>query len=224
MKLLALETATQWCSVALLEAGGTPLARSELAPRAQTDLVLPMVQALLNESGWALSDLDGIAFAHGPGAFTGVRVATSVAQGLAFSAGLPVVGVSTLASCAMSASQEHGPGQWLAAFDARMNQLYVGGYQVTEEGRVSVLIDDALCDPDSLPELPAGSWRGAGDGANVIADSAKGIVDEWFADVAPQAATVAQLAMPRLLAGDTLAPERAAPVYLRNQVIQGAIK
>ena len=202
--------------VALLEDQGEPLEQCQLAPREQTRLLLPMVQALLSESGWSLGQLDGIAFGHGPGAFTGVRVATSVAQGLAFSAGLPLVGVSTLASCALAAAREHGAGHWLAAFDARMGQLYAGGYRILEDGTVTCEVADCLCDPAAMPALPGGDWRGAGD--------TRATVSRWYSDVAPRAATVAQLAMPSLIAGDTLSPEQAAPVYLRNQVIQGAIK
>lgn len=222
-KLLALETASRWCSVALLQEGEAPRERFQEAPREQTALILPMVDELLAEAGWQLSDLDAVAYAQGPGAFTGVRVANSVAQGLAFSANLPVVGVSSLASCALAASLSMGGEYWLAAFDARMGQVYLGGYQVLGT-EVRSLVPDCLCDPDSPPALPDAPWRGAGDGGAVAGLVEAAGLGSWSDQVAPRAATVAQLAMPKLLAGDTLSAEEAVPVYLRNQVIQGAIR
>lgn len=222
MKILALETATEFCSVALLD-GDTVISRFEAAARTQTQRILPMVEDVLAEAGTRLAAVDAIAFSQGPGAFTGVRVATAVAQGLAFSAGVPLVGVSTLASCALAAARAHGDGHWLAGFDARMGEVYLGGWAVVD-GALTALLPDCLCAPQALPALPAADWRGAGSACQVA-----GVVDglgvsSWFEDVAPTAETVASLAVPKLQRGETMAPEQAVPVYLRDRVIQGAVK
>lgn len=229
MKILAVETGSNWCSVAIKDGHQPALQRMALAPRSQTAVVLPMIKSLLSEYGWALNQLDGIAFGQGPGAFTGVRVASSVVQGLAFSLNLPVVGVSSLASCALNAAWDNGHGPWLAAFDARMNEVYVGAYVTSEDGVDEVILDDCLCAPNAplaLPfdRYPQGSWKAAGDGCDIEALKASIKLDYWFAEAAPSAAAVAHLALDKFNAGNTLSAEQAQPVYLRNQVIQGAVK
>lgn len=224
MKLLAIETATDSCSVALWH-DGELRERFEAGARRQTERVLPMVASLLAEAGWRLGELDAIAYGQGPGAFTGVRVAVSVAQGLGFAVDRPLAGVSTLAACAHSAAVAHGDGDWLAAFDARMGELYLGGYRV-QGNQVVTLLTDCLADPAALPALPSGTWRGAGSGA-VHLDAMQQCwpgLQEWQADVLPHAASVAALAVPIVRAGGAVPAEQAQPVYLRDRVIQGAVR
>jgi tRNA threonylcarbamoyladenosine biosynthesis protein TsaB len=222
LKLLALETATDSCSVALWH-DGLIGERFEAAQRRQTERVLPMVEALLAESGWRLQDLDAIAFGQGPGAFTGVRVAVAVAQGLGFAANLPLIGVSTLAASAHGAAQQWGDGDWLIGFDARMGELYLGGYRCFQ-GRIDALLEDCLAAPSALPTLPDGEWRGAGSGAVHLAamQGAWPTLTQWHDDLLPRAASVAALAanMPER----AVAADQARPVYLRDRVIQGAIR
>ena len=122
MKLLALETATEACSVALW-VDGAVIERHALAPRRHAELVLPMVDAVLAEGGISRRALDAIAVGRGPGAFTGVRLAIAVAQGLALALDRPVLPVSTLAALAMAAAQDAGAAPILAAIDARMGEV-----------------------------------------------------------------------------------------------------
>lgn len=226
-RILALETAGESCSVALLDdslpAGQQIRETFEVAPRKQTELALPMVEALLAEAGLSLRELDCIAFGHGPGAFTGVRVAAAVAQGLAFSAELPVVGVSTLAACAMSVPLPEASGQVIACFDARMGELYLGAYRINN-GQLDTVLEDGLFKPEALPALE-GQWLIAGSGL-VYQDALTAAYDAsaCIPDAHPHASAIAQLALSAFLRGEAVTAEQAQPVYLRDQVIQGAVR
>ncbi|MCC1495630.1 tRNA (adenosine(37)-N6)-threonylcarbamoyltransferase complex dimerization subunit type 1 TsaB [Alcanivorax sp. 1008] len=224
MKLLAIETATDSCSVALWH-NGEVREHFEAAARRQTERVLPMVEALLAEAGWKLGELDAIGFGHGPGAFTGVRVAVSVAQGLGFAADLPVIGISTLAAAAHTAAGKYGDGDWLIAFDARMSELYLAGYRC-HQGVLEVLLQDCLAAPTQLPSLPAGEWRGAGSGELYLSAlrAAWPMLGDWQAELLPRASSVAALAAQQRAQGAGVVAEQARPVYLRDRVIQGAIR
>ncbi|HEB5077907.1 TPA: tRNA (adenosine(37)-N6)-threonylcarbamoyltransferase complex dimerization subunit type 1 TsaB, partial [Aeromonas hydrophila subsp. hydrophila] len=117
LKILAVDTATEACSAALL-VGEQVFSRWEEAPRDHTRKILPMVQAVLDDAGITLDELDAIAFGRGPGSFTGVRIGIGVAQGLAFGAGVPLIGISTLAAMAQGAHRLDGAEQVLTAIDA----------------------------------------------------------------------------------------------------------
>ena len=226
-RILALETAGESCSVALLDDSlpeGQQIRETfEIAPRKQTELALPMVESLLSEAGLELKEMDCIAFGHGPGAFTGVRVAAAVAQGLAFSAELPVVGVSTLAACALSVATEKEAKQIIACFDARMGELYLGAYRI-DEGKLVTVLADGLFKPDALPEL-SGAWLIAGSGL-VYQEALTAAYDAsaCIPDAHPHAKAVAELALSAFLRGEAVSAEQAQPVYLRDQVIQGAVR
>ncbi len=224
MKLLAIETATDSCSVALLHDDDVREDFRE-APRRQTELVLPMVEGLLAQAGWSLRELDGIAFGHGPGAFTGVRVAVSVTQGLARAAELPVVGISTLEALALDAFARGVRTPVLAALDARLGELYLAVYGRLAEDRLEALLPDCLCHPDALPSLPAGIRHAGGSGEvyrEQLGEAVAGL--EWLEGCRARARHVARLAAPRFRASEGLPAERAQPVYLRDQVIQGAVR
>lgn len=225
MKLLAIETATDTCSVALhIDDQISEL--FEPVARQQTERVLPMVEQLLANASLSLSELDAIAYSAGPGAFTGVRVAVAIAQGLAWGASLPLIPVSTLACTAQAACQRHGPGAWLVAQDARMNELYLGGYLFAEaDGAADCVLDDMLCAPDQLPTLAAQPWRVVGSGIMHEAAIRKALPQlEWFAEIGPRASALLPLAQQAWARGETVVAADARPVYLRNQVIQGAIR
>lgn len=225
MKILALESADQACSVALWLDGDIQQ-RFEVAPRRQTLLMLPWVKAMLADAGLSLSQLDGLALGHGPGAFTGVRVATSVAQGLAFSADLPLVGVSTLAALAQGVNARvPGADALLPVLDARMQEVYLGAYERDADGLVSALVDDCVCPPARLPPLPARRWQ-AGGGGLIYADTLASQLTLAGHDAAlyPQAACVATLAVRAFKRGEAQAAESVLPVYLRDKVIRGAIR
>lgn len=218
-RILALETATDACSVALWQDGAL-LARFEPGARRQTERVLPLVDELLAEAGIAVAQLDAIAFGHGPGAFTGVRVAVSVAQGLAFAVDIPVAGVSTLAACALAAHEAYPQHERvLAAFDARMGEVYLGAYRCRGE-QADPLRPDALFAPAALPVLEGEGWLLAGSGAIYREQFAAATnIHQVAAEVVPTAAAVARLAVPLVRTGATVPAEQARPVYLRDKVV-----
>lgn len=215
MKLLALETSTETCSVALRSGDAVRVLRRGGA-REQTTHLLPMVQELLAEAGLRLADLDAVACTHGPGAFTGVRVAVSVAQGLAFGAGVPAIGISTLAALA----QQAGAPFVLPALDARMGELYAGVYRRGADGLVDAMTPDRLCRPQEFADgVPAGhAWVAIGSGWVTYGADALGIVPERIVVAEPDAADVLALAARALARGEAVSAEQLQPVYLRDTV------
>ena len=224
MKLLAIDTSTETCSVAL-RVGDAVAVRRHPGAREQTAHVLPLVQALLAEAGITLRDLDAIACGHGPGAFTGVRVAVSVAQGLAYGAQVPAIGISTLAALAQQAARlQAGATHLLPALDARMGELYAGAYAVGDDGLVSALAPDRLVRPDDfpagLPALPAGAaWTAIGSGWAAYPDLAARVpVAAGMLTGEPDAEDVLALAVRAFDRGEAVTAERLLPVYLRDTV------
>lgn len=217
--LLALDTATEACSVAL-HLGDEIIHRYEIAPRLHAQRVLPMVQEVLAEAGLSLSQVDAIAFGRGPGAFTGVRIAIGVVQGLAFGLERPVLPMSNLAIIAQRAWRERGISQVAAAIDARMDEVYWGCYRL--DGEVMVLTGvEAVLAPEAivLPEAATGDWFGAGTGWGYVGRMALPLtaVD---ATLLPHARDLAVLAAAAWARGDAVAAESEAaqPVYLRDRV------
>jgi len=215
--LLALDTATEACSVALLH-DGKVLSHYEVIPRLHAQKLLPMIQTMLAEAGIALSAVDAIAFGRGPGAFTGVRIAIGVVQGLAFALERPVLPVSNLALLAQRALREHGAEQVAAAIDARMDEVYWGCYQ-QQAGEMRLLGSEAVLAPEqvSLPPGAAGDWFGAGTGwgyaerlAVKVAASNPGAL--------PSALDILSLATFAWARGEAIVAEQAQPVYLRDNV------
>ena len=143
MKILALDTATEACSAALL-IDGEIRERFEIAPRAHARLLLPMLEDLLAEAGLKPAQLDAIAFGRGPGSFTGLRIAASVAQGIAFAADLPVLPVSTLAALAWPALRAARADQVFAAIDARMGEIYCAGFGLAAQGELLMLSEEQV--------------------------------------------------------------------------------
>lgn len=220
MNLLALDTSTEACSVAL-RAGDALFVRRHHGAREQTAHILPMVQAVLDEAGLTLPELAAIACAHGPGAFTGVRVAVSVAQGLAFGAGIPALGISTLAALAQQAVRVAGAQQVLPVLDARMGELYAGAYQCGADGLVDALTPDRLLRPEEFAGgIPAGRrWTAIGSGWPLLTADLPGaelIGSPIIAE--PDAEDVLALAVRALARGEAVAPEQLLPVYLRDTV------
>ena len=221
MKLLAIETATDACSCAIYVNGDFRW-RKRLAPRQHAELLLPMVYGLLKEAGLRLRDLDGIAFGRGPGSFTGVRIAASVVQGLAFGAGLPVAGVSSLQALAEGVRRQRGEPRVLAAFDARMSEVYWAGY-VEAAGVMVPVTPEGVFAPESVPVPSApGEWFGAGDGwgayEDVLGQRVGNLIKRSRADLYPDAIDVATLGVLCFERDEALAPEQALPVYLRDTV------
>ncbi|CAG0985689.1 partial tRNA threonylcarbamoyladenosine biosynthesis protein TsaB, partial [Gammaproteobacteria bacterium] len=156
MKILALDTSTEFLSLALWQDGGVAV-REMLAGQKHSELVLPLVRELLDEAGLQRADLDGIAFGMGPGSFTGLRIGCGVAQGLAYGANLPVVGVCTLEALA----QQAGADRVIACLDARMNEVYHAAYERAGDGWREVLAP-GLYPPSQMPVIEGSGWCAIG--------------------------------------------------------------
>jgi tRNA threonylcarbamoyladenosine biosynthesis protein TsaB len=221
LKILAVDTATEACSAALL-VGDKLFSRWEEAPRDHTRKILPMVQAVLEDAGISLSDLDAIAFGRGPGSFTGVRIGISVAQGLAFGVGVPLIGISTLAAMAQGAYRLDGAEQVLTAIDARMNEVYFGRYELID-GRMQLVGDEVVSDPAALVDArgkQAGPVTCVGTGFETYGETLSGLADELAVSQVrfPAAEDMLPLARAAWLAGEAVPVEQATPVYLRDKV------
>ena len=216
MKLLAFETATEACSVALW-LDGEVRERFDLAPRRHAELALPWADALLAEAGIARSQLDAIAVGRGPGAFTGVRLAIAIGQGIALALDRPLVGVSTLEALAFDA----GGDRVLASIDARMGEVYFGAY-AREGDALRPLVAETVVAP-ARADLPEGDgWSAVGTGF-AAADGAlqarlQGRLANIDATALPRAAAIARLGVEACARGEGTAPERVEPAYLRDNV------
>lgn len=237
MKILAIETATDACSAALLisnpqedfESNDKTSVEFELAPRKHTQLILPQVERLLASAELTLQDLDAIAFGQGPGAFTGLRIAAGVTQGLALAADLPVIPISTLAAMAQQSYQQHKTDHVFVALDARINEVYWGKYEITSEkpGRVSLVGKEQVVLPQNIEPVDVHDkdvqWVGIGSGWSVYEDELRSIVSkdqlaEIYPTLSPSAEFIAQLATFEYKKGNVLPTEEAQPIYLRDKV------
>ncbi len=216
MQILALDTSTEYCSVALWW-DGEVISRSELVRQKHSEMLMPMLDKLLREAGVKISHLDGIAFGMGPGSFTGVRIACGVTQGLALGANLPVVGVCTLEALAEGV----GKPRVIAALDARMGEVYHAAYIKKNEGWVSER-EPSLCKPEQAPRLDGKDWFGAGSGFATHGEQLglryTGNLEGVDETAIPQAAAIAILATARFAAGEGTDAAQALPLYLRNKV------
>lgn len=215
MNILAIETSTEYCSVALWQDGALTQ-RCERVGQKHSEVLLPMISALLQATGHKLQAIDGIAFGKGPGSFTGVRIACGVAQGLAFGTGLNVVGVCTLQALA----EATGRDKVIAALDARMGELYFAVYEKLA-GVWTTVSEPCLCRADSAPAVAGSGWFGCGSGfaLNDALSARYGTqlcaVD---AQAVPQAAAVARLAAAEFARGNAVDAALALPLYLRDKV------
>ena len=221
MKLLAFETATEACSVALY-LDGEIIERHEVAPRLHAEYALPWAEELLAQAGVKRSQLDAIAISRGPGAFTGVRLAIALGQGIALALGKPMVGVSTLMAIATSLEAEEPKQRILAAIDARMGEVYVGAFERSGDELIAVSTE-VVAAPDKvvLPD-DQGGWHAVGTGFSAAGGALQSHLGSQLlsvdASVLPHAADVARLAVAAYARGETMAPERVEPAYLRNNV------
>ncbi|MCW8890569.1 MAG: tRNA (adenosine(37)-N6)-threonylcarbamoyltransferase complex dimerization subunit type 1 TsaB, partial [Sedimenticola sp.] len=210
MKILAIETATEACSAALL-IDDVIISRYQVQPRMHSQLILPMMDELLAEADVGLSSLDAIAFGRGPGAFTGVRIAVGVAQGAAFASDLPVVAVSTLAALAQRGYREQGFQRLLPAYDARMNEVYWGCYEVNQTGLVEPVFGESVSAPDAVERPDGSGWYGVGAGWGSYSDALKQRLGERLAGEKPEllcsAEDVARLGVAGFESGEAVAAE-----------------
>lgn len=220
MRVLALETSTDLCSAALL-VGDEVRERVQTAAHAHAELILPMVDALLAEAEISLAQLDALAFGRGPGAFTGVRVATAVVQGLAFGADRPVVPVSDLMALAAGAHRLHHARRVLACLDARLREVYWCAYEVIAPDKLIECVPEQLSGAEQV-QLPAGRWFGAGSGFAVYGRELEtrigGVLDGCDATLLPAAHDIVVLAARLFSEGQAVSADKALPVYLRDQV------
>lgn len=218
MNFAAIETATEWCSVALWRDGEIVSLERRAGPR-QGEFVLPMLDTLLKRSGLAAGDLEAIAYGAGPGAFTGLRIACGVAQGLAFAHGLPVIGISTLEATA----EESGASRVFVALDARMSEVYCAAYEKRAGNPGWQTVLPARCAPPDAVEIPeGGGWLGCGSGfaayAARIEPRLRGVLVGIVPEVRPSSVAVARLAAPRLAAGEGVDAALATPHYVRDKI------
>jgi tRNA threonylcarbamoyladenosine biosynthesis protein TsaB len=221
-KILAIDTATENCSVALL-VGDKVISRSEVAPRDHTKKVLPMVDELLKEASLTLQELDALAFGRGPGSFTGVRIGIGIAQGLAFGADLPMIGVSTLAAMAQGSYRQHGATDVAVAIDARMSEVYWARYTRQENGEWVGVDAECVIPPARLAEeaqADNNTWTTAGTGWDAYQDElAKLPLNLTAGEVLyPDSQDIVILAKQELEKGNTVPVEESSPVYLRDNV------
>lgn len=250
MKILALDTSSNACSVALLEGSQQDFScttRFEIAPRQHTQLILPMIDSVLDSAGYDIKEIDVLAFACGPGAFTGVRVATGVVQAISYGADLPVAAISSLASLAQGfyhANENKTETvtkrtKVLVASDARMNEVYFAAYELKE--KFMTLIDaEYVIKPQDLETkikntlILDGSWQRVGNGWSVYADAllpvsrqcaSQNISESSFETLSyPNAKEVAYLALKECRNNTLLTAEQVRPVYLRNNVAKKSKK
>ena len=217
MRVLAFDTSTEWLTVAAGDGNAWTL-RNERAGSANSERILPAIDAVLAEAGWRLADLDGISFGAGPGAFTGVRIACSVAQGLALGADLPVVAIPTLLALAQRAFREHESARVMCCLDARMREVYVAFY-ARERDDWRVVQEPAVVKPAEIAVPADGRWDGAGDGFTAYPElGSRGGIARVFADAPPCARAIGELALPRLAKGQGVGAHEALPLYVRHRV------
>jgi tRNA threonylcarbamoyladenosine biosynthesis protein TsaB len=207
MRFAALETSTEWCSIALWRDGEIACVERRAGNR-HSELALPMLETLFKRFSLTADKLDAVAFGAGPGSFTGLRIACGLAQGLAFARGIPVLGISTLEALA----EESGASRVIACLDARMREVYYAALEKHDRNWSEVI--PARCEAPPVLQMDE-SWIGAGNGFSVYGNMG---LKKVLPEVHPTAIAVARLAAPRLAAGEGVDAADAAPLYVREKV------
>ena len=211
MKFAAFETSTEWCSVALW-LDGEIRGLEERAGNRHSELALPMLEKLLQAENLTPRDLDAVAYGAGPGSFTGLRIACGLAQGIALARGLPVIGISSLEALA----EESGAAQVVACADARMGEVYYSALEKAD-GRWHEIMPAQCISPGAVV-VPRGDWVGCGNGFAVYRELSSKRFSQMRPEIHPSALAIAQLAAPRLAAGEGVDAALAAPIYVRDKV------
>lgn len=224
MNLLAFDTSTEYLSLAINK-NGQRFSYDVLAGQSHSQLILPQIQALLDQAGLKLNEMEGIAFGAGPGSFTGVRIAAGVAQGLGFGGNLPVVPIGTLLALAETAQLKTNTAKIIACLDARMGEVYHAAYEKIA-GTWQTVMEPGLYKPQDVPTLKGEGWVGAGSGwktyteqlsqvyANQLANASASIQP----DLLPNASAILNMAEPVFLSGQAGPAHDAMPIYIRNRV------
>ncbi len=220
MNIVALDTCTECCSVALLYQDQL-FQRVEMTQRGHSDLVLGMMDALFEQAATSISAVDVIAFGRGPGSFTGVRIGVGVAQGIAFARDIPVIPISSLAAVAQGAADQLSIDTLAVAMDARMGEIYCANYQ-REKGIVKLVGGERVCPPEQFSAEAGQQWAGIGTGwgeyDEVLRKNFAGYLVQVSVKHYPHAASIIKLAQVEAEAGRLLPAEQAIPVYLRDNV------
>ena len=216
MNLLALDTSTEYLSLALLK-GDETFTFERNAGQTHSQIILPQIQALLNVAELRLNELQGIAFGAGPGSFTGVRIAAGIAQGLGFGADLPVVGICTF----LALAEASGADKVIACLDARMGEVYHAAYEKIA-GEWLTVVEPSLYKPDAVPAVDGAGWSGVGSGWQTYSAQLSVVYVEQLLATQPQllptANAILQLAQPIFVSGEAKSASEAAPIYIRNRV------
>lgn len=224
MKILALDASTEACSVALME-GSEITERFEIAPREHARLLLPMARELLAGAQIRLQDLNAIAVTKGPGAFTGIRIAMSMAQGLALGADVPMAGVSTLASLALRNYRLHGQRKTLVVQDARMQEVYWAAFSIDTDGQPSVVNEEQVSAPSDV-RVSGDGWTGAGNGWAVYPDALETLQQSAGGsprETLPHAEDIAWGALRMAQTNNLGTADSLEPSYIRDNVARKAI-
>ena len=220
MNLLAIDTSTDFCSVAASR-GEALYSRHERAGQRQAETVLGMVNEVLIEARIELAQIQGIAYGAGPGSFTGLRIAAGVTQGLALARGIGVIGVGSLLALSEEAGKDAAGGRMIACLDAHMGEVYHAAYRRAGAGWEEVSAP-GLYRPEAVPVAPGQDWTGCGDGFAAYRERLAARLGECVAAIRPEATpsarAVLKLAIPRFAAGEAKDAATAVPVYLRDKV------
>ena len=209
MKLLALETANEQCSVSIVDENQELFFQLDTRAKAQTQTILPMIEQGYAQLGVTTEDLTAIAFSRGPGSFSGVRINAAVTQALAWSHDLPVIPVSTLQALAQAAHRLHGLTAVTAVLDARMNEVYIASFQLNDQGIMQAVDEEQLLDYQQAASITQFTLVGSGS-ALIQPDALE------FKDVVATAQDIAQIARAAALKAQWVKAEEALPVYLRD--------
>jgi tRNA threonylcarbamoyladenosine biosynthesis protein TsaB len=221
--ILAIETATEACSAALLH-NDHLYERYELAPQKHNSLILPMCEELMRQANINFTQINALAFGCGPGSFTGLRIAAGIIQGFAFAHQLPVIPISTLRVLAQELNRKNGAKKVLASLDARVNEIYWGEYQLDDSNLMQACHAELLVKPENISLPENNNWVGAGSAWTVYGETLKNILgnklERIVPDVYPTAAAVILCAQQDYLAGKFVTAEKALPVYLRDKIVK----
>lgn len=218
MKILAFDTSSSACSVAIQNGAKVEISH-KIAPMQQAKLILPMIHELLDMTTLTVDKLDAIIYGCGPGSFTGIRIATSVAQGLGFAADKPVIPVSSMAAIAQSAYLEHHCMKQMVAIDARMGQVYWALYKIGQHDCVELIGQEVVCDPNEIPMPEDSGWSATGDGWDIYKqclEKRSGVKpDAIYSLQLPSALALLYLGRAKFERGEWVTASKAEPVYLR---------
>lgn len=217
MNIIAFDTSTEYCSLALWF--DSELQHKEtLAGQRHSELLLPMLQELLKKNNLALKQFDGFAFGAGPGSFTGLRIACGVAQGLGCATKRPVIGISTLEALA----QRVNNNKVVVALDARMGEIYHAAYERKETDVWKTVSEAIVCLPEHAPSLTGNGWTSCGSGFDLyqkkLTEHYSGQINQCNHGLHPHAREIAQLAAKKFHNGSAGDPAHAAPIYIRNKI------